>query len=395
MQPKFELAQLLRVQWKTIEQSVENKSLNTWQLRTLSALSKCRTSALGGHIDGCNSCGALRISYNSCRNRHCPKCQGNEREAWIQAREKELLPVAYFHVVFTLPSELNTLCMQNPKLMYDSLFDAAWNTINAFAKDEKHLGATTGMISILHTWGQQLTLHPHLHCIIPAGGLSKEGKWKHSKTNGNYLFPVKALSVVFRAKYVHHLRKNILMYNAKNNTQVALPKHIIDSCFKKQWVVYAKRPFSGVNSVVEYLGRYTHKVAISNHRITTINNTTNTITFNYKDYKDSAKKKLLTLDAMEFVRRFSLHVLPKAFVRIRHYGILSSTCKTKSIAEIRKQLPAVKQTEKKHQTTPYDPLQCPCCKKETMVQLLNFNQRGPPINWKLLSANLLQQLITH
>lgn len=394
MQPTFELAQLLRVQWQAIEQSVKNKTLNAWQLRTLSALSKCRTSALGGHIDGCASCGALRISYNSCRNRHCPKCQGNERETWIQAREKELLPVAYFHVVFTLPSELNALCMQYPKLMYDSLFDAAWDTINAFAKDEKHLGATTGMISILHTWGQQLTLHPHLHCIIPAGGLTKQGKWKHTKTNGNYLFPVKALSVVFRAKYVYHLRKNLLMFNTKSNTQVVLPKHIIDSCFKKQWVVYAKKPFSGANAVVEYLGRYTHKVAISNHRIAEIDKVNNAITFNYKDYKDSAKKKKLTLDAMEFIRRFSLHILPKAFVRIRHYGILSSTSKTKAIAEIRKQLPPIKQAEKTHQTTPYNPLQCPCCKKETMMRLLDFNQRGPPTNWKLHSKKLLQQLVT-
>jgi hypothetical protein len=392
VQPKYELAQLLRVHWSAIEQSVKNNRLNTWQLRTLSALAKCRTSALGGHIDGCNSCEALRISYNSCRNRHCPKCQGNEREAWIQAREKELLPVAYFHVVFTLPSELNSLCMQYPKLMYDSLFDACWDTINTFAKDEKHLGATTGMISILHTWGQQLTLHPHLHCIIPAGGLSKQGKWKHTKTNGNYLFPVKALSIVFRAKYVHHLRKNVLMYNAKNKIQVLLSKHIIDSCFKKQWVVYAKRPFSGVNSVVEYLGRYTHKVAISNHRITTIDNTTHTISFNYKDYKEGAKKKTLTLDALEFIRRFSLHILPKAFVRIRHYGILSSTAKTKAIEVIKKQLPPVKQVTKTHQTKPYNPLQCPCCKKETMMHLLDFNQRGPPSNWKERAKLLLQNL---
>lgn len=392
MQPKHELAQLLRVQWKTIEQSVVNKTLNTWQLRTLSALSKCRTSALGGHIDGCSSCGNLRMSYNSCRNRHCPKCQGNERQAWIQAREKELLPVPYFHVVFTLPSELNGLCMQYPKLMYDSLFDAAWDTINTFASDETHLGATTGMISILHTWGQQLSLHPHLHCIIPAGGLSKEGKWKHTKTNGNYLFPVKALSVVFRAKYIYHLRENSLVHTTKNNKQVVLPKAIIESCFKKQWVVYAKRPFSGVGSVVEYLGRYTHKVAISNHRITNINNNDNTISFSYKDYKDGAKKKLLTLEAMEFVRRFSLHILPKAFVRIRHYGILSSTAKLKAIAEIRKQLPPLKNTTTKPLTMPYNPLQCPCCKKETMLRLFNFDLRGPPSNWKKRAQFLLQHL---
>jgi hypothetical protein len=165
------------------EQNAENKLLNTWQIRTLSALRKCRTSAMGGHLDGCTSCGKLRISYNSCRNRHCPKCQGNEREQWILARERELLPVSYFHVVFTLPSELNIFCKRLPKQMYTALFDAAWDTINTFANDEKHLGATSGMISILHTWGQQLTLHPHLHCIIPAGGLTKNQKWKNCKTN--------------------------------------------------------------------------------------------------------------------------------------------------------------------------------------------------------------------
>jgi len=323
MQAPFELAHVLRAQWKAIEQGVKNKSLNTWQIRTLSALSNCRTAALGGHIDGCTHCGTLRMSYNSCRNRHCPKCQGNERQEWIQAREKELLPVSYFHVVFTLPAQLNSLCMQYPRILYASLFDAAWDTIQTFSNDEKHLGATTGMISIMHTWGQQLTLHPHLHCIIPAGGLTKQGKWKHCKTNGNYLFPVKALSVVYRAKYIHHLRKHVAEHNAITEKQIMLPQSTIDACFKQQWVVYAKKPFSGVNSVVEYLGRYTHKVAISNHRITAIDKVNDTLTFKYKDYKDNATTKHLTLNAMEFVRRFSLHILPKAFVRIRHYGILS------------------------------------------------------------------------
>jgi hypothetical protein len=390
MQTKYELAHVLRSQWNAIEQSVKNKSLNTWQLRTLSALSKCRTAALGGHIDGCSNCGNLRISYNSCRNRHCPKCQGNEREAWIQAREKELLPVAYFHVVFTLPSELNSLCMQYPRMMYAGLFDAAWDTINTFSRDEKHLGATTGMISILHTWGQQLSLHPHLHCIIPAGGLTKHHQWKPCKTKGNYLFPVKALSVVYRAKYIHYLRKHVAEHNAIGEKQILLPQNIIDACFKKQWVVYAKKPFSGVSSVVEYLGRYTHKVAVSNHRITAIDKENDSITFKYKDYKTNENKKQLTLNSMEFVRRFSLHILPKAFVRIRHYGILSSTAKTKAIEAIRKQLPAKKAKPVKARSTPYNPLQCKCCKKETMVQILNFDQRGPPTNWKVFSKNFLQ-----
>lgn len=391
MQARYELAHVLRAQWNPIEQSVKNNLLNTWQLRTLSALSKCRTAALGGHIDGCTNCGNLRISYNSCRNRHCPKCQGNEREAWIQAREKELLPVAYFHVVFTLPIELNALCMQCPRIMYASLFDAVWDTINTFSNDKIHLGATTGMISILHTWGQQLTLHPHLHCLIPAGGLTKQGQWKHCKTKGNYLFPVKALSVVFRAKYIYHLRKRVAEHNASTDKQIVLQKNTIDACFKKQWVVYAKKPFSGVNSVVEYLGRYTHKVAISNHRIIAIDKVNDTITFNYKDYKANGIKKQLTLNSMEFVRRFSLHILPKAFVRIRHYGILSSTAKIRAVDSIRKQLPVRKNKIPKTKSIPYNPLKCQCCKKETMILLLNFDQRGPPTQWQVHSKKLLQK----
>ena len=399
MQAKYELAHVLRAQWNCIEQSVKNNTLNTWQLRTLSALSKCRTSALGGHIDGCTNCGSLRISYNSCRNRHCPKCQGNEREQWIQAREKELLPVAYFHVVFTLPSELNILCIQQPRVMYSTLFDAAWDTINTFAKDEKHLGATTGMISILHTWGQQLTLHPHLHCIIPGGGLTKDKKWKTCKTKGNYLFPVKAMSVVFRAKYMYHLRKNVVAHNQKyineKSKQIVLPQNILNACFKKKWVVFEKKSFSGVSSVVEYLGRYTHKVAISNHRITDIDYVNNMLTFNYKDYKANGIKKQLTLPCMEFVRRFSLHILPKAFVRIRHYGILSSTAKTKAIECIRKQLPEKKIKIIKTKAAPYNPLQCKCCKKEAMIRILDFDQRGPPTNWRKQSQQLLQIVKTN
>jgi len=375
MQPKHEVAHILREQWPAIEESLKNKTLNGWQVRTLSALGKCRTQKLGGHIDGCTSCLKLRISYNSCRNRRCPKCQGNEREAWIEAREKELLPIGYFHTVFTLPSELNSLCMRYPALMYNCLFDAAWDTINTSSKDEKHLGATTGMISILHTWGQQMTLHPHLHCIIPGGGLTKEGSWKHSKTKGNYLFPVRALSKVYRAKYFECLR-----------TQ---------SCFRKEWVVYTKKPISGAPSAVEYLGRYTHKVAISNHRITAIDKINDTVTFKYKDYKTHENKKFLQLSSMEFVRHFALHILPKGFVRIRHYGILSSTAKVKAIDLIRKQLPALKTLITKTNAEPYNPLQCPCCKKETMIRLLDFDLRRPPTNWKVRALTILQNLKTN
>lgn len=253
---------------------------------------------MGGHVDACTSCGIVRISYNSCRNRHCPKCQGNKREEWITRRETELLPVPYFHVVFTLPDILNTLALHQPKAVYGALFEAAWGTINTFGNNPKNLGAATGMISILHTWGQQLSLHPHLHCIISGGGLSKSGQWKSAKSKGKYLFPVKAMSKVFRAKYVQSL---------KSKTGHA-DKELINALFKKEWVVFAKRPFGNPQSVIEYLGRYTHKIAISNHRIKNMDQ--DTVTFSYKDYRKSGQKSVMTLDGMEFIRRFSMHIFP-------------------------------------------------------------------------------------
>lgn len=365
MQPAYEVADVLRAHWQRVEQ---HPQINSWQLRTLGAIKRCRTVEMGGHVDVCTQCGTIHISYNSCRNRHCPKCQGNKREQWIQARESELLPVPYFHVVFTLPDLLNPLAMHKPKEVYDSLFETAWSTIKTFGKDEKHLGATTGMISILHTWGQTLTLHPHLHCIVPGGGLTESGFWKSAKSKGKYLFPVKAMSKVFRAKFVESLKGKI----------PDLEKNLVNELFKKDWVVYAKRPFGNSMSVIEYLGRYTHKIAISNHRIKNIEN--GKVTFSFKDYRDGAKQKEMTLEAMEFIRRFSLHILPKRFVRMRHYGILSSTSKKVSIPEIKKQLPEkpiVKTEEKKIQL--FNPKICPCCKTETMVTIEQFIGRGPPL----------------
>ena len=287
---------------------------NSWQERTLHALRKCRTQELGGHIDVCNCCKKLHISYNSCRNRHCPTCQGHKQNEWVQKRMTELLPVGYFHVVFTLPSELNKICLSHPKIAYSSLFKASWATLQNFADTPKHLGAKMGMISILHTWGQNMSLHPHLHCIVPGGGITKYGKWKQAKNKGKFLFPVKAISKVFRAKYVAELRKQI----------PGLPQSLYDKLFSKNWIVYAKPPFSKPENVVEYLGRYTHKIAISNHRIRSINKDSKQITFSLKDYKQGGETKLLTLSYTEFIRRFSLHILPKGFTRIRHYGILSS-----------------------------------------------------------------------
>jgi hypothetical protein len=380
MQPRYEVAGVLDAHWPAVQ---ESKKFNTWQLRTLGAVRRCRSAALGAHVDGCTSCGHLRLSYNSCRNRHCPKCQGNEREKWIQAREAELLPVPYFHVVFTLPGTINQLCLHKDKEVYSILFQSVWHTLNTFAHDHKWLGAQTGMISILHTWGQTMTLHPHLHCIVPGGGITKQGKWKRAKSDGKYLFNVKAMSKVFRGKFIALLKERL---------PSEMNKQFINDLYKNEWVVYAKRPFSGPQSVVEYLGRYTHKIAISNHRIKNVKDSK--VTFSYKDYKQSAVTKEITLDGMEFIRRFAMHILPKGFVRIRHYGILSSTSKTAYAVIIKEQLPPLPELKNaKPKREIYNPLKCPCCKKETMQTLLRFNRRGPPADWKQMAENILGCLV--
>jgi hypothetical protein len=361
---RHEVAHVLQAHWPAVER---HPHINSWQLRTLAAILRCRTQAMGGHVDACTDCGQVRVSYNSCRNRHCPKCQGRKREAWIQARQAELLPVPYFHVVFTLPDTLNQLALCQPRLVYDTLFEAAWQTLLAFASDTKHLGARPGMVAVLHTWGQTLSLHPHLHCIVPGGGLTEHGRWKGARGKGRYLFPVKAMSRVYRAKYVQLLREKLL----------AVDKELIKSLFKKEWVVYAKRPFAGPEHVVEYLGRYTHKIALSNHRIKEVDG--QSVSFSYRDYRQGAKRLEMKLEGMEFIRRFALHILPKGFVRIRHYGILSGTSKGAAIPVIREQLPEDRgQKQQVRQLEEYNPLECPCCKKETMVTLQVLAKRGPP-----------------
>ena len=375
MRAAFEVADVLHKHWPGVLCAVGPAKINTWQLRTLGAIKNCRTSVLGGHVDACTSCGVVRISYNSCRNRHCPKCQGREREQWIQKRQEELLAVPYFHIVFTLPDTLHPMALCKPAQVYNSLFKAAWGTIKVFGADPRYLGATAGMISILHTWGQTMSLHPHLHCIVPGGGLTPpspvgEGKgvrtWKTAKHKDKYLFPVKAMSVVFRAKYLAALRESI----------PDIDKKILNTLYKKNWVIYAKRPFGNASNVVEYLGRYTHKIAISNHRIKSIG--ADTVTFSYKDYRKAGTTHEMTLEAMEFIRRFAMHILPKGFVRIRHYGILSSTSKKEAISTIRAQTPAQGIIVPKSKAEVYNPKLCPHCKTETMVTLEILTKRGPP-----------------
>lgn len=351
-----EIAQVLH----RLGENITSIGLNSWQLRTLYTLKKCRTAALGGHIDACDDCGNISISYNSCRNRHCPKCQGKNREDWIQARENELLPVPYFHVVFTLPESINALAIHNPKLVYATLFESVWETLSQFGKTQ---GVKMGMIAILHTWGQNLSLHPHLHCIVPGGGIDREGNWKNIRSDGKYLFSVKALSKVFRAKFCDRLkRKNAIQY-----------QQIQQKLWSKPWVVFAKRPFGSPKSVVEYLGRYTHKIAISNHRIKSID--ADNVVFQYKDYRQNGFKKQMTLTHAEFIRRFALHILPRAFVKIRHYGFLSSTWKRKKLSVLQSKL-GMQPVVKAIKTTTFR--KCQCCITGNLHTILVFDQRGPP-----------------
>jgi hypothetical protein len=363
MQPEFEVAGVLRKSGARIE----DLGLNTWQLRTLSAIRRCRTAELGGHIDACDGCGKISISYNSCRNRHCPKCQGKDREDWIDARARELLPVPYFHVVFTLPEAINSLAMHRPKIVYGTLFEATWETLRTFGKAKE---MQMGMIAVLHTWGQQLGLHPHLHCIVPGGGTNKEGQWQNSRVDGRFLFPVKALSTVFRAKYCEKLKaKEPIKY-----------EQIRQGLWQKDWVVFAKKPFGSPKSVVEYLGRYTHKIAISNHRIKNIDD--QNVTFDYKDYRQDGAKKQMALSHGEFIRRFSLHILPKRFVKIRHYGFLSSTWKRRKLKLLQEKLQTkVLEKAEKKLLLP----KCPCCKTGNLHRIAVFDQRGPPA-WYLGSG---------
>ena len=352
---------------RKVDLSAQNLSIH--QEKTLRALSYCRTSALGGHIDACDGCGNISISYNSCRNRHCPQCQGHKKEEWIQKREQELLPCSYYHLVFTLPEELNGLAIKNPKLVYKILFETAWETLNQFGKNK---GVQLGMIAILHTWGQSLSLHPHLHCIVPGGGITKQGKWRPKIKTDKYLFSVKAMSKVFRAKYCQKLKENCAEDYEK----------IREKLWEKKWVVYAKRPFGGPKSVIEYLGRYTHKVAISNHRIKNIDD--KNTTFRYKDYRKGGEKKEMTLSNVEFIRRFSMHVLPKRFVRIRHYGILSSSWKRGKLQHLQSTL-KVQIPEAKPKILLK---KCRCCKEGNLVTIALFGQRGPPQDYPFVTPTL-------
>ena len=368
-------------------------SLPRIHLKVMRAIETCRTAALGGHVEKCDRCGFERVSYNSCRNRHCPKCQSLAKARWMENRKAELLPVGYFHSVFTLPHELNPLVLCNKKILYDILFKAVSDTLQEFGADPKHgLGGKLGCIAILHTWDQTLRDHFHLHCLIPGGVLSPDGtSWTHARKN--YLFPVKALSKAFRGKFLYLLKKAFkesrLIFPGKTSSfaSTRMFTRLLNQLWKKQWVVYSKKPFAGPENVLDYLGRYTHRVAITNHRIAAVEN--GMVRFRYRDRRDHEKMKVMTLTAEEFIRRFLLHTLPDSYVRIRHFGFLANKCKERCLTLCRKALHC---TQKPGNSSPMDSRslllhltgidlnRCPHCSQGTMyiVKILPLNTPSIP-----------------
>jgi hypothetical protein len=363
--PPFEVADIIRAHGNSFVE--RNRSWLTWfHLRILFAIEHCRTAALGGHLDRCCQCGHEATSFNSCRSRHCPKCQTNARNRWLADRDKELLPVSYVHVVFTIPHELAWLALQNKKAIYDLLFRASAATLLEIAADPKHLGAEIGFLSVLHTWGQTLQIHPHIHCVIPAGGLSPDHqRWVHPRYR--FFLPVKVLAHVFRDKFTEGLKSAFYAGELRfpgRMKMLAKTKAFhafLRPLFRKDWVVYAKPPFGGPEHVLRYLARYTHRVAISNHRI--VNFADGKVTFRWKDYAHKNKQRLMTVTAEEFLRRFLLHSLPRGFVRIRFCGFLANRRRGNLLPLCRQLLAAASPPQRatEPQAEASGSWLCPCC----------------------------------
>ncbi|MGE0289770.1 MAG: IS91 family transposase [Bradyrhizobium sp.] len=392
--PAIEVADIFR-RYGPAWREHQRGHLSLGQLKVMTAIERCRTAALGGHVLRCDGCGTVQVSYNSCRNRHCPKCQAAAAQRWLQEREADLLPVEYFHVVFTLPAQVAAVAYQNKALVYGLLFDVAAEVLQVIASDPKHLGARIGATLVLHTWGSALTHHPHVHGIVPGGGFSADGSRWIACRRGFFL-PVRVLSRLFRRRFLEEL----LAAHADGRFQFhgeldALADRLAFRRWtaplrKSEWVVYAKRPFAGPQAVLEYLSRYTHRVAISNSRLVAIDG--DEVTFRWKDYraKGRTKHKTMRLDASEFMRRFLLHVLPAGFHRIRHYGLLANGNHKQDIARARELLAAPlshEQPQEPERDSNPPTLTCRHCGGSmTVVEILLRTQsiRGPPGREKLL-----------
>lgn len=389
---RVELAALVRTHGVAYR---ETHRLTRGQHRALQAIAACRTAALGGHTEACDICGATRIAYNSCRNRHCPKCQTLAKERWLAARRTDLLPVEYFHVVFTLPHTLNPLAQGNPRVLYGLLFQAARETLAAFGDDPRHLGGEVGGVAILHTWGQTLEQHLHLHCLVLGGALARDrARWLPAKPG--FLFPVRALARVFRGKYVAGLQQAFTRGTLRFAGSVAgladpaTFRTFVGRLRATDWVVYAKPPVAGPTQVLEYLGRYTHRVALSNDRLLSVAD--GQVRFRWRDYAHGHRRKVMTLAADELLRRFLLHVLPGGFVRIRHFGVLANRGRTGKLARCRALLavpplasPPVPETVAAlvSRLTGVDITQCPVCRAGSLRLVALFRPGhlpAPPLD---------------
>ena len=367
------------------EAFLRTHTLSRQQHKVLYDITHCKSAAVGYHLDVCDGCGHMEIVYNSCRNRHCPKCQRSKRHAWVRARLDQLLPIPYYHTVFTLPHRIFPLSLYNKEIVYTLLFESAAKTLQDFASDPKHLGAKIGFYGILHTWGGALWQHLHVHFIVTGGGLNKKGEWVEPKYKDKFLFPVRALSKVFRGKFIEGLKrayydgKLTLPYGSSDLAETDKFERWIDRLVAKDWVVYLKRPFSGPEDVVRYIGRYTHRVAISNHRILSLDK--GRVHFLYKDYKNEKEYwSQIHLDAREFIRRFMMHVLPPRFHRIRHYGLFANGKSRLYVNQIRQILASCQKALTKSvgilSKKTSEKIKCPACKRGHMVPILVLLPKG-------------------
>ena len=388
--PPWEVADIFRRHGEHYRQA-HSASMPQSHHRVMTAIETCRTAVLGGHVDACDQCGVCQLSYNSCRNRHCPKCQAQARARWLEARLDELLPLEYFHVVFTLPQQIAKIGLQNKRLLYNLLFQATAETLRTIAADPKRLGAEVGFLAVLHTWSQTLTFHPHLHCIIPGGGFDPTGQRWVSCRPGFFL-PVRVLSRRFRRLFLEALdaayQRGELSFHGQLAELQARQRFqdYLESARRREWVVYAKPPFGGPEKVLEYLGRYTHRVAISNHRIVDVAD--GHVTFRWRDSRHANRSRTMTLTAEEFTRRFLLHVLPERFIRIRHFGFLANRHRAEKIERARQLLPAIEQaaTQEPEPNGESAPLEadlgdlrlCPVCREGRLICIETFTAASLP-----------------
>ena len=388
VQPLFEVADVIRAHAEAFLRACGGL-VSSAKERVMRRLVACRTAALGGHVESCDRCDFERIAYNSCRDRHCPKCQASARAEWVEEREADLLPVTYFHVVFTVPPEIAAIAQQNKRVMYGILMHASADTLLKIAADPKHLGATIGFVSVLHTWGQTLTHHPHVHCVVPGGGLGDDGKWVACRPG--FFLPIKVLSSVFRGKFLEMTRRAFargeLSFQGRL-AHLADPKDFaehLQRTYANNWVVYSKPPFGGVKQVFKYLARYTHRVAIANSRIVGMEN--GNVSFRWKDYAHGSRHRTMTLAGPEFLRRFLQHVLPQGFVRIRSYGLLANGVRATRLAACRAALDVVVEETRRDADAANDATsmpRCPSCKVGHLVVVERLKPFSPRLGFPAL-----------